>query len=184
MNTIENIQINKTYKKPIKDELGNSIYEETTKKVRREINLVKPGVRFGYYLIDLIVIYILSFVVGIVLGLLNYIGILQDEIIVRVIGALCLVMYYFIFEATFGSTVGKMILGYVVINKYAESPKAMTVLGRSFSRLVPFEALSCFGERGWHDQWSNTYVVKKSEKEELQKLLGSSNYQTELLDSI
>lgn len=184
MNTIENIKIDKTYKKTVKDESGNKVYEETTKKVKREINLVKPGVRFGYFLIDLIFIYVFSFIVGIIMGFMGFYSVLGDDLWIRVIGVLCQVMYYFIFEATTGTTFGKMILGYVVINKYAESPKAMAVLGRSFSRLVPFEALSCFGERGWHDQWSNTYVVKKSEKEELQKLLGTSNYQTELLDNI
>ena len=48
---------------------------------------------------------------------------------------------------------------------------------------VTIEAFSCFGERGWHDQWSKTYVVKRSEKIELQRLLGTlSSKQEDLLD--
>ncbi len=30
---------------------------------------------------------------------------------------------------------------------------------RNIIRLVPFDALSFFGENGWHDSWSDTRVI-------------------------
>jgi len=36
---------------------------------------------------------------------------------------------------------------------------------------VPFEILSCLSDRGWHDRWSDTYVVPDEEYDKLKKLL-------------
>jgi hypothetical protein len=68
-------------------------------------------------------------------------------------------------------TIGKFATDSVVINQYAETPDDGPLIGRSFSRLVPFEALSCLSDRGWHDTWSKTYVVTTEERDKLKKLL-------------
>ena len=69
-------------------------------------------------------------------------------------------------------TVGKFATNSVVINQYAEAPDAGSLIGRSFARLVPFDAFSCLGgDRGWHDKWSKTYVVTTEERDKLRKLL-------------
>lgn len=57
-----------------------------------------------------------------------------------------------------------------------------TTLLRTISRYVPFEAFSCFGERGWHDTWSKTYVVKRTERNELKKLLKTIHEDKDILD--
>lgn len=74
-------------------------------------------------------------------------------------------------ETSFQTTVGKMLTKTVVINDYAQKPTTKQILGRSLSRIVPFEALSCINGRGWHDKWSGTWVVEIKEKDKLQKLL-------------
>ena len=81
------------------------------------------------------------------------------------------VAYYFICERTMQRTLGKFATNSVVINEYGEAPELGSLVGRSFSRLVPFEALSCLSDRGWHDRWSKTYVVTTEERDILKRLL-------------
>lgn len=183
MKTIEDLKVEKvTYKNEI-DENGNTVKVPVTKMVPRTPVVVTQGVRFGYYVIDVVFIYILVFIIGFVSAAAGAdIAIWSDPILSRVFGLLIFVGYYLILESATGSTLGKLILGYTVINQYAEKPSFLTSLGRNFARAVPFEAFSCFGERGWHDSWSNTYVVKNSEKNELQKLLGNLSSNAEILD--
>lgn len=182
MKTIENLKVEKTTYKKEKDENGNIIEVPVTKIVARMPVEVEKGPRFGYYLIDLVFVYILAFIIGIISAFAGVIEIWDDPLLSRLLGILIYVSYYFILEVSTGSTLGKMILGYTVINQYAEKPKALNSLGRNFARAVPFEAFSCLGERGWHDAWSNTYVVKNSEKRELQKLLGTFSGKEDILD--
>lgn len=183
MKTIEDLKVEKTTYKNEKDENGNIVKVPVTKTVVRTPIVVEKGARFGYYLIDLVFVYILAFLIGVVSAFAGVFEIWEDPLMSRLIGILIFVGYYFILEMSTGTTLGKLILGYTVIDKYAEKPKAGTLLGRNFARAVPFEAFSCLGERGWHDSWSNTYVVKNSEKAELQKLLGTfTNTKEDLLD--
>jgi uncharacterized RDD family membrane protein YckC len=182
MKTIEDIKVDKEFVRVETDENGNKTKVPYTKEVKRHPILVERGTRFGYYLIDLVFIYILAFIIGVLSAFSDSVTIWDDPIFSRLFGAMIVVSYYFILESTTGSTLGKMILGYTVIDKYAEKPKIGSLLGRSFARIVPFEAFSCFSDRGWHDTWSGTYVVKNSEKIELQKYLGKINDKTDLLD--
>lgn len=43
---------------------------------------------------------------------------------------------------------------------------------RTLCRLIPFEALSCLGEksRGWHDRLSRTWVISEFELKKIQQL--------------
>ncbi|MBI3237318.1 MAG: RDD family protein [Flavobacteriia bacterium] len=181
MKTIEDIKIEKTLYRKEKDENGNLIEVPYTKSSVRSPEVVSQGVRFGYYLIDLVIYYILSFIVGFVLALTVDMYNTPD-LLLNVIAIIVLYVYYVCFEGFFGATIGKMILGYSVIDQYAEKPAFTTIMLRTVCRLVPFEAFSCLGERGWHDQWSKTYVVRNSEKAELRKLLGKMDENNDLID--
>ena len=81
--------------------------------------------------------------------------------------------YYFLMELYAGGTVGKLLTGYSVINEFAQPITMREAALRTFSRLIPFEAFSCFGNRGWHDTFSKTYVVHKHELKKLQQLLNN-----------
>jgi uncharacterized RDD family membrane protein YckC len=134
----------------------------------RLVNVVDGWDRFWHYLIDAVIIGIVAFIIGIIsevgrqsgLGMLSY---QNGHLEVNFIGPFLSFFFYFLFELTTGSTPGKMIFGRVVINEYAEKPDAGMIALRSISRMVPFEGFSCLGERGWHDKWSKTFVVHKSE---------------------
>jgi uncharacterized RDD family membrane protein YckC len=69
--------------------------------------------------------------------------------------------YYLGFEALFGKTPAKWITGTRVVTTRGRRPRFAQILGRTFTRLVPFEAFSFLGRKasGWHDTWSGTRVV-------------------------
>lgn len=74
------------------------------------------------------------------------------------------ILYYFIFEALFKTTPGKMIFG---LNVASTGSKKLTVWNfviRTLSRLLPFEVFSCIphGKSFWHDRLSKTCLVYKS----------------------
>jgi uncharacterized RDD family membrane protein YckC len=125
--------------------------------------------RFLNYLIDrvaIVGIFAALFFVG---GLLENAGVISgvidfaDEIGAVadfVLTALGTVFYYTLMESTFGRSLGKLVTGTKVINLEGKRPKVLTLLGRSFARLVPFEPFSFFGNGGgWHDRWTDTRVV-------------------------
>lgn len=72
-------------------------------------------------------------------------------------------LYYLMTEGIFNTTIGKTIMGNMVVNNIAGRPGIGQRIGRTFARLIPFEPLSfVFGSRGWHDDLTDTYVVKVS----------------------
>lgn len=182
MKTIENLKEEKIIYKTEKDENGNLIEVPHKKMTSRFVETVTPGIRFGYYLIDLVLIYVLAFILGIVFALLGISDFIVDGPGGNIFGFLIVFSYYLLLEGLTGTTAGKMILGYTVIDRFAEKPSFGAITIRSLSRLVPFEAFSCFNDRGWHDKWSKTYVVKTAEKNALKKLMGSLNDDNGLLD--
>lgn len=132
---------------------------------RLTIKTVTAGKRFGHYLIDLVCFYALTFVAGVLLLLtFPYVDI-ESSFVSYPLTATIIVLYYFTVESLLQSSLGKLVTGCVVIDEYGNKPNAMQILGRSFARLIPFEAFSCLGDnsRGWHDSISNTYVVQKED---------------------
>lgn len=189
MKTIEELRVEKTYYRRERDILGNVVRTPYQKKVKREPAVVTPGVRFGYYLLDVIFYYIISFLI-IYTTIAVALSVNQDnyELIYfirqydRVISLLLFFLYYALTEYFLGGTFGKLICGYTVIDQYAGKITFGKSLLRTISRYVPFEALSCFGERGWHDKWSKTYVVKRQERNELKKLMNTIHDDKDILD--
>lgn len=136
---------------------------------------VKPKVlaskekRFINMIIDLIGYYALSFILGIMLGILALMGIEEPldafgemGILGNLVFTIVLNTTYFMaFEVPTQRTLGKYITKTMVVLEDGSKPGAETILVRSLCRLIPFEAFSFLGElgRGWHDSISDTYVV-------------------------
>ncbi|MDQ8003872.1 MAG: RDD family protein [Pedobacter sp.] len=73
--------------------------------------------------------------------------------------------YYLVLEVVFNITIGKTILGNIIVNDEGARPSIAQRFGRTFCRLIPFNALSfLFNQRGWHDSITNTYVVKAEKR--------------------
>lgn len=73
-----------------------------------------------------------------------------------------ILFYYLVLEGIFNISAGKCATSTCILNENGERPTFTQVLGRTFCRLIPFEAFSFLGAgaRGWHDSLSNTYVVE------------------------
>ncbi|MBD79952.1 MAG: hypothetical protein CL840_13650 [Crocinitomicaceae bacterium] len=80
-------------------------------------------------------------------------------------------VYYIYFETKYRQTPGKMVTDSIVTYADGKAPTTKSVILRTAARYIPFEAFSCLGQPswGWHDQWTKTYVIKKSDLEKLKK---------------
>lgn len=154
---------------------GELIYKVTdpSKGVRLPIRSVKPGKRFGHFILDTIIFYIIYNVL-----LVSFAYSVDREFLIEVVDYIVFVylvmyfMYYFVSELLLQTTLGKIATGCKVIDVYGEKPTASQMLGRNLARYLPFEAFSCLGSPsyGWHDSLSGTYVVEKKDLEWMLKL--------------
>lgn len=147
------------------DQAHVSKYATTVKVSSMDALAVKGGVRFVNYLIDRIVLFGLTLGTGMLIGIFapsygRQISTVEDYAISFSI----LILYYTIFEGVAQISLGKLVTGTVVVDMEGKKPSFGMVLGRSFSRLIPFDGLSFLGSSaiGWHDTISKTRVVKKS----------------------
>ncbi|MGD1845344.1 MAG: RDD family protein [Salibacteraceae bacterium] len=150
----------------------------------RPVETVTGWTRFGHFVLDYVLIVLIQRVFGFFLltKIVDYLG--MDYIswfrgLDIAISIAIFFLYYFLQEVFFQRTIGKMVTQAVVINEYAKAPSWAQIAGRSLIRIVPFEFISCLGPRGWHDLWTNTYVVKYYERDALQDLLSKARDHTE-----
>lgn len=125
---------------------------------------VSKWLRFANLILDQIGYQVLSMIVGVVAALVfgeRFITALES-IPDFLFGAVICLVYYIFFEGLAGRTPGKFITGTKVVNELGKKASFLQIVGRSCSRLIPFEIFSFLGDsgRGWHDSLSNTYVVK------------------------
>lgn len=140
--------------------------------------------RFINFIVDTIGYYVFSFIVGLLLGLLELIGFSGAlEFIANlgslgslVFGVVVMLVYFCSFEVPTQRTLGKFITKTMVVMEDGGKPTFQDILIRSLCRFIPFEAFSFLGSdaRGWHDSMSNTYVVDiakfNAKKESLNEL--------------
>lgn len=129
------------------------------------------GKRLGNFLIDYACRILMALGAGFFLGVLSVLtdndGLLRavDNLgmLERVVAEVVLVLVYYTFlEGIAGISIGKLITGTKVVTHYGEKPGFGQALGRSFARLIPFEALSgLLGEQFWHDSLTETVVVDR-----------------------
>lgn len=120
------------------------------------MNEITKGTRIINYLIDIIVISILS-------GVLNMLSHFVRPLMVYYVVYLS---YYFLFEYFRGQTLGKMITNTIIVDINNSKPGLMKILYRTILRLNPFDAFSyLFGqEQGGHDLLSKTRLKIKVRK--------------------
>lgn len=135
-----------------------------------EAMLAGHGKRLANYIVDVIVFYILIILIGVVYGLLIAFGGINgspedfdtiNPFLNLLITVSIKLSYYSIMEYKLGKTIGKLITGTLVVNQFGEQVTYKTALLRSLSRTVPFYQFSLLGSpcRGWHDSWTDTFVV-------------------------
>lgn len=164
-----------------RDDYGNRVRDTEDIVVNYKVKTVKPGPRFGHYFIDLIFFQFLILTIQFLFALvalvfkelnLNFSSLVLDYIMLIFV-LLAYPLMYFICEAFWQKTSGKFLTNTLVIDEYGDAPSKKKIVARSLFRLVPFEPFSCTDDYsyGWHDKWSETYVVTKSEYLKIKKML-------------
>lgn len=129
---------------------------------RPDLEPVGRGRRFATYLIDYVIMNAMLFAAGFLAV------VIFGEAGARAVGAVnefvlaivATIVYYVFFEGMWARTPAKFILGTIVVREEdGGQPTLGTVVKRTLCRFIPFEPLSFFGERGWHDSISRTRVV-------------------------
>lgn len=138
-----------------------------------DLTPVSPGLRFVNYLIDVIALYAISFIVGILYGAAAAgLGVYNDQAFDESAGMqqfyllfawiLIFLGYYTLFEFfTKGKTLGKMATRTVAVREDGSDLTFKDAFLRTLSRFIPFEVFSAFGYRPWHDSLTRTLVIKK-----------------------
>lgn len=124
-------------------------------------NLVEAskGKRIANYLIDGIIAQFIGSALSLVMGMQVDTGF---NLIANLSGIGFYLLYYIMFEhLNNGRTIGKMVTRTKVVTETGETPTVEALIGRTFARIIPFDALSFLGARnnGWHDRLSHTLVV-------------------------
>ena len=130
-----------------------------------EVIPVGKGLRLANFVIDVFITQLgIGFMIGIFAAVI--LGDRSDEFLnsplLNLSFYLILPTYYILMEGLFGRSLGKLITGTKVVDSFGHKPSFGKIIGRSFARLIPFEAFSFLGDtgRGWHDSLTDTYVVK------------------------
>lgn len=134
--------------------------------------------RFTHFIFDKIIVvymifpivssYTIFFLGGSKMGSLNQV--LASKWLFTLTFGLSLFVYYLLMEGIFGSTPIKCLTGTRVVDeKHSKKPRFGNILGRSLVRFFPFDGVSFFWEKGWHDSFSETIVVEENHHEPTKK---------------
>lgn len=142
--------------------------------------------RFLNLIIDLLFLYIIILSVGtaiMLIGEASYNLVLSDwiksmgwlEIVFY--SLLIMFLYYSLTEIYFSRTFAQLVTRTVVVKKDGSKPDNKMLFKRTLFRFIPFEPFSFLGAsaRGWHDVFSETYVVKKKKLAKIMNLIQSSD---------
>jgi uncharacterized RDD family membrane protein YckC len=147
-----------------------SVFEEIEQE--RPLIYASTGQRFLNYLIDLALFYVVSFLVGLLLAVLqnltgaDLVGFMVDEYGEKTIGlyvfsiSLYLSLYLLIEGFSKGRTLGKLITGTRAMKEDGNLITWKEALQRTLCRIIPFEPLSALGGHPWHDNIPKTMVIK------------------------
>ncbi|AZA90866.1 RDD family [Chryseobacterium nakagawai] len=133
-----------------------------------EYNKASLWIRLANNFIDVIIIYIINYLLSIICNFLYKITSIEFFYFYSngsilwsfFIGNFNYCLYYFLMENYFdGKTVSKYITGTKVISTDGTKPTTQQITYRTLSRIVPFDGLSFLGINGWHDSWSDTRVI-------------------------
>ena len=151
------------------DLLGEESY------VQNQFIYATQGQRFLNWLIDnLLMRFGFAYLSGLALGTLisiaspnffNEMGASETTITLLFLGVFVAyfnyIVYYTLCEKLFrGYTLGKLITGTRAIRQDGGELTFRNAFLRSLSRCVPFEVFSGFSMLTWHDNWTDTMVVK------------------------
>lgn len=133
------------------------------------------GKRFANFIVDRIVTFALASASGFVFDVVYALARSNPDVelspgmltLLKVVdflqGIFIALGYYFVCEALWGRTLGKLLTGTRVVAANGGPPTIPQLVGRTFARIIPFEPFSFLGGPnpvGWHDSLSGTRVIQ------------------------
>jgi uncharacterized RDD family membrane protein YckC len=120
--------------------------------------MITRTIRFTNFVIDLFVYFLL------VLAVAYFLSPFFERQMLRWLLIAFYYLYYFLLELALGQTVGKMVTKTKVVSVEGKELSVRSILVRTFLRIVPVDIFSyLFSEKGFHDQYSGTMLIKKIE---------------------
>lgn len=118
---------------------------------------VDKGTRAINYIIDLLVIYLLTILIQMIF---------QTKMNPNIIAGILYFFYYLLFESITGQTLGKKITGTCVLDLKNKKPNFFKIFFRTILRFNPFDGISyLFGQvQGTHDILSRTRLQRTEAK--------------------
>ena len=133
---------------------------------KRPVEITSSGLRLIHFILDLYVIPTVLMLIISITALFLHLPISGWSYF------FILVSYFVLTEFCFQRTAAKFLTGSIVVNEYGTRPSLGSIILRTLIRFVPFEPFSCMhGNRGWHDRWSKTFVIRKDELEKIRNLM-------------
>ena len=138
-----------------------------------DLKPVSPGLRFVNYLIDVIAVYAIASIVGILFAVAALGAGTYDEegtidsggtiqLLLLVVWLAIIFGYYVLLEYfAKGRTLGKMATGTMAVKEDGSNLSFKDAFLRTLCRFIPFEFISAFGYRPWHDSLTGTLVIKR-----------------------
>lgn len=134
--------------------------------------LASNGQRFINVIIDLLIQHIIGLSIAYTITLIaqatNWFALADwiedsdftEQLIIGIVLSFC---YYSVTEIYFSRSIAKYFTKTLVVMRDGSKPSNKTIIIRTLCRFIPFEAFTYLGEnaRGWHDYFSETYVVRK-----------------------
>jgi uncharacterized RDD family membrane protein YckC len=164
---ITDIYETKVFTRKERNEFGQWETVQRVMRQRRPMPAMSSGLRLVHLMIDFYLVQAL--IIALVLINSSWINVL----IMKFLIAFLLIGYYVFSETYFQKTIGKYFTKSVVVDVYGDKPDFRTVVVRTFIRLiVPFDMISFLdGQRGWHDKWSDTFVITEKDLARLKELM-------------
>ena len=134
---------------------------------KSSMEYASKGARFANYIVDIIVCYLLIFLIAMGLAIIapEAFDDNMESATFNILILFLFIAYYVIFENTWGKTPGKFITRTHVVTETGERPTLANIIGRSLCRFIPFDAFTFLTSTiGWHDSISKTCVVKDNPK--------------------
>lgn len=158
-----------------KRNLDTSLIEETKKYVAEEFekqealnDQVGLGIRFVHLVVDTIAYHVLTFIL--LIAVIYIVPSRADDLVFLQTAGLSLFLlsvflYYVLMEHLFQKTIGKYITGTKVVHKNGEKASLADIFVRTVYRFLPFDSITFYTrENGFHDEFSNTMVIRDKKK--------------------
>lgn len=146
-----------------------TVQQDILLDIQPQLVQASSGKRLANYFIDLIIFYVIVFIVGMIIAVTSPSsledgdGLISDNsLLERLFWLFMYGVYMAIVEGIFkGRSVGKFVTGTKAVNEDGSAISFSTAMARGFSRIVPFEPFSALGNPSfpWHDRWNKTYVI-------------------------